>query len=279
MRAGIAYDAGVSRHAILVVVRAGAATLAVGVIAELVVPRFAFAIAIAAAVAWLALELTRVAATFARRFDELEAESSQVQPLLELARILPTRQPLPPLREYAIAPDCAVLLADLVARERPKLVVETGSGISTLVIAYALEKLGANGRVVALDHNPEYAARTRELIRAHGLEAFASVVDAPLEPIEIRGEQHRWYATRALADLGPIDLVFDDGPPRHVGPNLRYASLHVFAPKLRGTFVLDVVGPEERGVLARWRRELPDWEQQLLATKKGNVLIRERSKR
>ena len=49
MRAGIAYDAGVSRHAILVVVRAGAATHAVGDIAELVVPRFAFAIALAAA--------------------------------------------------------------------------------------------------------------------------------------------------------------------------------------------------------------------------------------
>jgi predicted O-methyltransferase YrrM len=270
-----------SRHAVVVVLRAATATLVVGIAAQLVVPRYAAVIAVAAAVALLAFELTRVAATLTRRFDELAGDLAQTQPLLELERILPTRWPLPPLREYAIAPDAALLLAELVARERPKLVVETGSGISTLLLAYALEKAGEGGRVVALDHDPEFAARTRELIAAHGLAAFASVVDAPLEPIEIRGEQHRWYATRALADLGPIDLVFDDGPPRHVGPMLRYASLHVFAPRLapRGTFVLDVVGAEEREVLARWRRELPDFDQELLATKKGNVLIRDRRSR
>lgn len=270
-----------SRHALAVVLRAGAATLVIGIAAQLFVPRFAVAIVVAAAVALLAFELTRVAATFARRFDELAGDVGQTQPLLELARILPTRSPLPPLREYAIAPDAAVLLAELVGRERPKLVVETGSGVSTLVLAYALEKLGEGGRVVALDHDPAFAARTRELIAAHGLESVASVVDAPLEPIEIRGEQHRWYATRALAELPPIDLVFDDGPPRHVGAMLRYASLHVFAGRLapRGTFLLDVVGSEERAVLARWRRELPDFDQELLATKKGNVIIRDRRSR
>src|SRR3569623_568406 len=265
-----------SRHAVVVVVRAAGATLAVGVAAQLVVPRFALAIAIAAAVAMLAFELTRVAATFSRRCDEVAGDVAQTQPLLELARTLPMRLPLPPRREYASAPDSALLLAELVAREHPKLVVETGSGASTLVLAYALEKLGEGGRVVALDHDAAFAARTRELIAAHGLGAVASVVDAPLEPIEIRGEHHRWYATRALDGLGPIDLVFDDGPPRHVGPMLRYASLHVFAPRLaaRGTFVLDVVGAEERDVLARWRRELPELHQALLATKKGNVLLR-----
>lgn len=270
-----------SRHAVVVVLRAGAATLAVGIAAQLVVPRFAAAIAIAAAVAVLAFELTRAVATSARRFDELAGDLAQTQPLLELARILPTRRPLPPLREYAIAPDAALLLADLVARERPKLVVETGSGVSTLVLAYALEKLGEGGRVVALDHDPAFAASTRELIAAHGLDKLATVVDTPLEPIEIRGEQHRWYATRALAELGPIDLVFDDGPPRQVGPMLRYASLHVFADRLApgGTYVLDVVGPEERAVLARWRRELPELHQELLATKKGNVVIRGRRTR
>lgn len=270
-----------SRHAVVVVLRAGAATLAVGIAAQLVVPRFAAAIAIAAAVAVLAFELTRAVATSARRFDELAGDLAQTQPLLELARILPTRRPLPPLHEYAIAPDAALLLADLVARERPKLVVETGSGVSTLVLAYALEKLGEGGRVVALDHDPAFAASTRELIAAHGLDKLATVVDTPLEPIEIRGEQHRWYATRALAELGPIDLVFDDGPPRQVGPMLRYASLHVFADRLApgGTYVLDVVGPEERAVLARWRRELPELHQELLATKKGNVVIRGRRTR
>ncbi|HEY1557437.1 MAG TPA: class I SAM-dependent methyltransferase [Kofleriaceae bacterium] len=265
-----------SRYALRVVTRAGGATLVAGIAARLIAPASAAEVAIAVAAAALAFELTRVHATFARRFDELEAELAQTQPLLALQRVLPTRAPLPAMHGYAIAPDCALLLAELVARERPRLVVETGSGVSTLVLAYALEKLGHDGRVIALDHDPRYAEATRALIRAHGLEAYATVVDAPLESIEIGGERHRWYATRVLADLDDIDLVLDDGPPRHVGPMLRYASLPVLAPRLspHATFVLDVVGDEERGVLERWRHELPELQHEPLRTKKGNVLIR-----
>jgi hypothetical protein len=214
----------------------------------------------------------------ADRIDDFVAGRTQAQPLRELAQLLPTRKPLPPMRGFAIAPDFALVLAKLIAGERPKLVVETGSGVSTLVIGYALEQLGAGGRVVALEHDRAYAAQTRALIRDHGLDAFAHVADAPLEPIVVNGEPHRWYATRALDGMAAIDLVVDDGPPRRVGPMLRYASLHQFAPKLAAdaTFVLDVIGTEEPGVLARWRDELPDFEQERVASKKGHVIVRRR---
>ena len=265
-----------NRHAIRVVLRAFAATLAVGVAAQLVVPRFAAVVAIAAAAAVAAFELTRVRTAIERRLDELDADIAQTQPLVELARVLPTRHPLPAMRGYALAPDFALMLAELVAREAPRLVVETGSGVSTLVIAYALERLGAGGRVIALDHDPGFAQATRELVRAHGLEAYATVIDAPLEPVDVAGQRHRWYATRALDELADIDLVVDDGPPRAAGPMLRYASLPLFAPRLKpgGLFVLDVVGDEERATLARWQRELPELRHEHVASKKGHVLIR-----
>ena len=57
--------------------------------------------------------------------------------------------------------------------------VETGSGVSTLVIAYGLEKLG-RGRVIALDHDAGYAAGTR-----HGI-----VMD-PLDGLLRAGEPGR----------------------------------------------------------------------------------------
>ena len=264
------------RHTFSVVARAGGATLAAGGAAALLAPALAAPVGIAAAAAAIAFELSRVRATLVRRLDELDAEVAQVQPLIELARVLPTRLPLPAMRGFAIAPDFALALAELVARERPRLVVETGSGVSTLVIAYALEQLGAGGRVVALEHDPAYAAATRAWIDAHGLAGVASVREAPLEPVEIAGERHRWYARGALDDLPEIDLVVDDGPPRHVGPMLRYASLPMFAPRLgrAGLFVLDVIGEEERAVLARWRRELPELAHVHVTSKKGHVLIR-----
>jgi predicted O-methyltransferase YrrM len=181
------------------------------------------------------------------------------------------------MRGYAIAPDFALLLATLVADEKPRLVVETGSGVSTLVIAYALEQLGS-GHVIALDHDPTFASKTRAEIDRHGLNAFATVVHAPLEPIDVDGERHLWYAVSAIDQHAPgeIDLVVDDGPPKYVGPRLRYASLPVFARRLsaQGIFVLDYVGDEERVMLERWRQRYPDFSQEHLDTKKGNVILR-----
>ena len=263
------------RHTLKVILRAGGATLAAGLAAHLIAPPLAAPIAIAAGAAVLAFEIDRVRQTVLRRIDELQADLAQTQPLLDLARVLPTRLPLPPMSGYAIAPDFALMLAELIAREEPRVVLETGSGVSTLVIGYALEKLG-RGKVVALEHDPAYARETRALIAQHGLGAYAMVVDAPLEPVELGGRSYRWYARRALEDLGEIDLVVDDGPPRCVGDMLRYASLPILAKQLKrdGTFVLDVVGDEERRVLDRWRTELPELHHEHVRSKKGNVLIR-----
>ncbi|MDB4958534.1 MAG: hypothetical protein JWO36_6103 [Myxococcales bacterium] len=266
------------RHGLEVALRAGLGTLAIAGVASVVMPSATTVAAIVAAVTAIVFELSRVRVTIDRRLDELEADIAQTQPLIELGARLAPRRPLPPLRGYAIAPDFALLLTELVADERPRLVVETGSGASTLVIAYALEQLGG-GHVIALEHDPAYARETRAEIARHGLTAYASVIDAPLEPIELGGKTYRWYSQQALDRIdGNIDLVVDDGPPRHAGTMLRYASLPVFAKRLsaRGLFVLDVVGEEERTILERWRSELPMFDQQHLATKKGNVLIRRR---
>jgi len=262
-------------HGIKVALRAGAATAAIGLMAYLIAPGVAPILAIAAATSALGFELTRVRATLLRRLDDLDGDAAQIQPLLELRARLPTRHPLPAMREFAIAPDFALLLTELIATEQPELVVETGSGVSTLVIGYALEKLG-RGRVVALEHDPVYAAKTRADIARHGLAAFASVVDAPLEPITIGGERHRWYALRALDGLDQIDLVLDGGPPRYLGPMLRYASLPTFAPRMspRGVFVVDVIAREERTILARWKTQLPAFDQHVVPNKKGAVILR-----
>src|SRR5262245_37820454 len=113
------------RHALLVTFRAGATTLIVALGAVLVSPPFAIAIAAAAAVMAIVFELTRVRATFLRRLDELEADIAQTQPLVALAHRLPTRRPLPMMRGFAIAPDFALYLCELIAEEEPELVVET----------------------------------------------------------------------------------------------------------------------------------------------------------
>jgi hypothetical protein len=260
------------RHTFVIAARAALVTATGGALAWWLAGALGLAIVAVAAVVF---ELGRIRATVVRRLDELAADIAQVEPVVALAARLATRRPLPPMRGFAIAPDFALVLTELIADERPELVVETGSGVSTLVIAYGLEKLG-RGKVIALEHDPRYAARTRAELERHGLAGYATVVDAPLEPLEIDGERYRWHARRALDGLPPIDLVVDDGPPRYLGDGLRYAALPEFAARMspRGVYVLDVIGDEERANLARWRRRFPNLRHEIVASKKGHAILR-----
>lgn len=254
---------------------ASAATLGVSLLVHEASPSGAVLVAIAMAVLVVLVELRRQRARMEACFDGLEASVMQTQPLLDLRACVRPRRPLPALRGYAIAPDAALMLSELIADEQPALVVETGSGVSTLVIAYALEKLG-RGRVVALELDAAHAARTREELERHGLSAYATVVHAPLEPIEIDGRRCLWHARSALDGLQDIDLVVDDGPPKDLGEMLRYASFPTFAERLspRGIFVLNFVAEEELAILDLWRRRHPELTAQHLDTRKGNVILR-----
>ncbi|MDX2089222.1 MAG: class I SAM-dependent methyltransferase [Kofleriaceae bacterium] len=265
----------VDRHGLLAAARAGGATLAITAATQVAAPSFVAPVAATCVAGVLAFELTRIGRRLLRSLAFLDADVSQVQAFVALNDRLVTRRPLPPMRDYAIAPDFGLALVQLIADERPQLVVETGSGVSTLIIAYLLEKLG-RGRLISLEQEPTHAARTRAELERHGLSAFAQVVDAPLAPVIIDGVTYRWHSTRALDALSGIDLVVDDSPPRTLGANLRYASLPTFAPKLspRGTFVMNYITSEELDVLARWKRELPEFRHELHATKKGHAILR-----
>jgi predicted O-methyltransferase YrrM len=265
----------IDRHGLYVFARASAATFAAGAVAQAAWPSLAVPAAAGCAAGVVAFELSRVLSTFRRRFDFLDADVAQTEATLALQSLLAPRRPLPAMRGYAIAPDFGLALAQLIDDERPRLVVETGSGVSTLIIAYRLQRLG-RGTVVALEQDEGHAARTRAELERHDLTQLARVVHAPLVPVTVGGTQHRWHAPHALDDLESIDLVLDDGPPRELGSWLRYASLPMFVPKLApgALFVMNMIGPEEHAILARWRRELPEFHHELFATKKGHAILR-----
>jgi predicted O-methyltransferase YrrM len=208
---------------------------------------------------------TRVAIHAAERrlFAQLEA-MAWLRDELDLAA------PLPPTRGAAAAPDALLELVRLIDRLEASSVVELGSGVSTLVLARRLQQRGA-GRVVSLEHLPEYAAATRRELEAQGLAAFATVVDAPLVEHTIGGEVWPWY------ELGPevperIDLLFIDGPPQGVREQARYPALPLLRERLSpgGVALLDDGGrPDERAMVRRWADEVDGVEVAELPLAKG----------
>lgn len=208
---------------------------------------------------------------------ELKQTFRQLEALQNLNAVLPTSDVLPATRGWAASPDLLLALVDLVITERPSLIVECGSGASTLWLALALRRFGIDGRIIALDHDPVFSGRTRDFLARHDVLDLAEVRDAPLESFSLDGETYSWYARTAWEDLAGIDLLFVDGPPAATGHQARYPALPLLNKSLSpiATIVLDdLIVPDMREVLPRWLDADPGFSSEILPLEKQAAVLR-----
>lgn len=166
----------------------------------------------------------------------------------------------PPLYEDAWSlgrPALESVLAEVDTGRR--VVVECGSGLSTILIARRLRELG-DGHVASLEHDPGFAMACRRQLQRESLADFAAVIEAPLRTHPASGVG--WYDPRALALLpaAGIELLLVDGPPAggRAIERSRYPALGELRPRLApGAVVIldDARRPGERWALGRWRSE------------------------
>jgi predicted O-methyltransferase YrrM len=208
---------------------------------------------------------------------EIKQTFRQLEALQNLSAVLPPSDVLPATRGWAASPDLLMVLVDLVSTERPSLVVECGSGASTLWLALAMRRFGIDGRIIALDHDPVFGAKTRDFLARHGVSDLAEVRDAPLENFTLDGEAYSWYARRAWEDLAGIDLLFVDGPPAATGHQARYPALPLLSGSLSpaATAVLDdLMVPDMQQVLKLWLDAYPDFSSEILPLEKQAAVLR-----
>ena len=114
----------------------------------------------------------------------------------------------------------------------------------------------------SLEHDPDWAAATRASLAREDLNAWATVVDAPLEPHPKAVDGGCWYAARALDELprDGVDVLLVDGPPGNE-PSIalsRYPALPALRSRLvPGARIIldDADRPGERWVVDRWEAE------------------------
>jgi predicted O-methyltransferase YrrM len=170
--------------------------------------------------------------------------------------------------------------AGMIVRElerSPRLVVECGSGSTTLVIADKLRQSGS-GRVVSLEHDAFYAARTTRLINLAGLSDLARVVEAPLRPQQFADRIIEWYDRPIVEEAidGEIDVLVVDGPPQ-LSPWARWPALEVFYPLLveDAVVLLDDGRTRQTSRAVRaWVEQFTDLDLYWLDTVKGTWLLR-----
>lgn len=202
----------------------------------------------------------------------------QLEALQGLYVSLGLRRALPLTRGWAASPDFLQELAAHALDEQPHCVVECSSGISTLVLARCMQ-INGSGKVYSLEHDAHYARRTRRQLALHGLESWATVIDAPLTLQAVGGRQQQWYDCSGLPVLPPIDMLVIDGPPQAVAADARYPAGPALFPRLAPgamVFLDDAARPGERAALARWAHEFPGMEIQSLPCEKGAAALRYR---
>ena len=199
---------------------------------------------------------TRIAREIAVSTKELKAEVwqsyRQSEAMQQLLSLLKFSAPVPPTRSWAASPDLLLTLAQLVRTHNPKLVVELGSGVSTLVVA----KAGAK-KVISIDHSDEFADKTREILKEHkvrGVEIRVAQLKAHISGVD-------WYDTTVIQDLRRIDLLIVDGPPGSKNPEARMPARAEFIAKLspKAIIVIDDVNREgERKLAEAFAKALPN---------------------
>lgn len=208
---------------------------------------------------------------------EIKQTFRQLEALQNLNAVLPPTDLLPPTRGWAASPDLLTVLVDLVIAKRPSLVVECGSGASTLWIALAMRRFEIDGRIVSLEHDPVFGGKTRDFLARHKVLGLVELRDAPLESLTIDGENYPWYAKRAWEDLNGIDLLFVDGPPAAAGHQARYPGLPLLSESLSpaATIVLDdLILPDMQEVLRLWLDAYPDFASEILPLEKQAAVLR-----
>ena len=202
---------------------------------------------------------------------EVASVYRQIEALNGLDKLLGLTSPLPPLRGWAGSPDFLLLLVEHVLQAKPKCVLECSSGSSTIVMACALRKIGV-GHVYSLEHSSTYAAQTRGNLMKHGLESWATVLEAPLEP-KAEFDGALWYSLKELPSVkGAVDMLVIDGPPQSTARLARLPALPALAHKMIQdcvVFLDDSDRPPEQEIVAMWLKQFPHLQQEQMWCEKG----------
>ena len=179
-------------------------------------------------------------------------------PTDRLIRALPTRG-------WHLRAAAMKLLAGVVAEARPRLILELGSGSSTVLLARQCPSLGAGARVVSVEESPFFAKRTTRLLRRHNLLERVSLVVSPVVGTRIGNWRGYCYelsdSAVAAAMAGErADFVLIDGPMSAWTRrgDCRYGTLPLIRKWLAHQAIVivdDAHRRRERDIIARWTAE------------------------
>lgn len=208
--------------------------------------------------------------------DKLLKNYHQIEALFSLHQIIKPRLPLPQTREWAVSPDFINILVTQIKITKPKIILELGSGVSTIIAGYILETYHIDGKIISLEHKKQYLDVTYKNIINHKLQNVATVIHAPLEAATFNDNRHLWYSLDAIKDITHIDMLIVDGPPANTQKFARFPTLPALYNRLSKNAIIvldDTNRTDEQKIMRLWEREHPHLHIEHFETEKGTTII------
>lgn len=200
----------------------------------------------------------------------------QMESFIGIQNYLATGDLIAEFHGWPISPDIGLFLLEKVRQKNYDLIIEFGSGTSTVLFARALQLANAHQpskdpdapqrrRVVSFEHDVRYFERTASMLASARVSDMVDLVHAPLVTWTDGGQPQLFYDCASTLD-GIVEslvgrtasiLVLVDGPPGATGPNARYPSAPVVFEKL-GRHQIDLAlddadRPDEKAVMGLWK--------------------------
>lgn len=157
--------------------------------------------------------------------SSIENRYIQLECLQRLYSLVPGLGPLPPTRGWAASPDFLLKIAETILKDKPKFVLELGSGVTTFVINACCNSIG-HGAALSIDHDPEYLSRTQEQLKSANGIGLIELKCCPLKEFQIGKANWLWYDLPLTSIMAEIEMLIVDGPPRRIQKNSRYPAIH-----------------------------------------------------
>lgn len=198
-------------------------------------------------------------------------DTNQIEATLWLySKFTPTVS-LPAMRDVAGSPDFLKALADEYYTHKPEVIVEVGSGVSSIILSEVLMADKSEAKHYALDHLEKYAGLTREKVKNPNSE----VLYAPLKEYTIDKQSWKWYDISVLEDVDKIDMLVIDGPPENIQSMARYPALPLLKDKLSENAIIildDTNRKDEQKIIKQWSAAF-GMKAKFLFTEKGTCVL------
>lgn len=201
--------------------------------------------------------------------------TKQLESYLSILHYMQSDELIGDMHNWPISPDFALFLIRQLEINDYDLVIEFGSGTSTVIMAKTLAKIAIQRRgktpvrQVAFEHLGKYHAQTHTNLQQAGLAEDMLLVYAPLAPYTApNGNTYSYYdchqTMEELAqELTPDDLrilVVVDGPPTSTGKHARYPAVPMILAHFIGAqidiLLDDYIRDEEKEIVQLWLADI-----------------------